>query len=128
MRSFVWPRALTTCESALMLPLRTRNTLIRPANGSAIVLKTNADVPSPPTSIGAPFFAGEGTPSTRRSSNAVVPRFFFATPHATGKSSPRLEEYGESMSHPSPRTAVLPGGEAGEVIFSTDSGLKMRTP
>jgi hypothetical protein len=35
-------------------------------------------------------FAGEGTPSTSRSSSAVVPRFFVATPHATGNSSPRV--------------------------------------
>ena len=47
-------------------------------------------VPSPPTSIGAPFLAGEGTPSTSRSRRAVEPKFFVATPHATGKSSPRV--------------------------------------
>ena len=90
MRSLACPRAFTTTESALSDPLRTRKTLIRPANGSAIVLKTNAAVPSPPTSIGEPFFAGDGTPSTSRSSSAVVPRFFVATPHATGNSSPRV--------------------------------------
>ena len=45
---------------------------------------------APSTSIGEPFFAGDGTPSTSRSSTAVVPRFFVATPHATGKSSPRV--------------------------------------
>jgi hypothetical protein len=36
------------------------------------------------------FFAGEGTPSTSRSRTAVVPRFFVATPQATGKISPRV--------------------------------------
>ena len=37
-----------------------------------------------------PVFAGEGTPSTIRSSSACVPRFFVATPQATGKTSPRV--------------------------------------
>ena len=45
--------------------------MIRPANGSASVLKTNAAVSAPSISIGAPFFAGEGTPSTMRSSKRV---------------------------------------------------------
>ena len=70
--------------------MRTRKTLIRPENGSATVLKMNAALLAPSTSIGEPFFAGDGTPSTRRSSTAVVPRFFVATPHMTGKSSPRV--------------------------------------
>ena len=47
-------------------------------------------VPAPFTSIEAGRLAGEGTPSTSRSSSAVVPRFFVATPHATGNSSPRV--------------------------------------
>jgi hypothetical protein len=73
-----------------MEPWRTRKMLMRPANGSATVLKTNAASEAPSISIGAPFFAGDGTPSTRRSRTAVVPRFFVATPQATGKSSPRV--------------------------------------
>ena len=54
-RSFACARALTTFASLFSVPLSTRNTLIRPAKGSAIVLKTNAAVPSPSTLIGAPF-------------------------------------------------------------------------
>ena len=50
----------TSVESAVSVPARTRKTLIRPANGSASVLKTNAAVPAPSTSIGAAFFAGDG--------------------------------------------------------------------
>ena len=38
----------------------------------------------------ARFFAGDGTPSTSRSSSAFVPRFFVATPQATGNTSPRV--------------------------------------
>ena len=57
---------------------------MRPANGSAIVLKTNTACFASPNSIVVPFFDGDGTPSTSRSSSAVVPRFFVATPHATG--------------------------------------------
>ena len=56
---------------------------MRPANGSATVLKTNAATFAS-VSIGEPFFAGLGTPSTSRSSSACVPRFFVATPQATG--------------------------------------------
>jgi hypothetical protein len=89
-RSFEWTRAFTIVESPFIVPLSTRKTLMRPAKGSAMVLKTNAAVPPPSTLIGAPFFAGDGTPSTSRSSRAVVPRFFEATPHATGKTSPRV--------------------------------------
>ena len=63
---------------------------MRPANGSATVLKTNAASEAPSTSIREPFLAGDGTPSTSRSSTAVVPRFFVATPHMTGNSSPRV--------------------------------------
>ncbi len=63
---------------------------MRPANGSATVLKTKAAVPAPSTSIAGGRFAGDGTPSTSRSSSAVVPRFFVATPQATGNSSPRV--------------------------------------
>ena len=66
---------------------------MRPANGSATVLKTNAAVSAPRRSIGGAFFAGDGTPSTSRSSSAVVPRFFVATPQATGKSSPRVTAF-----------------------------------
>ena len=56
---------------------------MRPANGSATVLKTKAATFAS-VSIGEPFFAGLGTPSTIRSSSACVPRFFVATPQATG--------------------------------------------
>ena len=88
MRSLPFERRLTSVVSAVTVPLSTRKRLMRPANGSATVLKTNAAIAAPSTSIGEPFFAGEGTPSTRRSSSACVPRFFVATPHATGKTSP----------------------------------------
>ena len=71
-------------------PFSTRKRLIFPANGSAIVLKTNAAVAAPSTSNGAPRFAGEGTPSTSRSRSACVPRFFVATEQPTGKTSPRV--------------------------------------
>jgi len=62
----------------------TRKQLIRPANGSAVVLKTKTACFASPNSIVVPFLAGDGTPSTSRSSSAVVPRFFVATPQATG--------------------------------------------
>ncbi len=64
--------------------------LIRPAKGLATVLKTKTEVLVPLISIRSLSFAGEGTPSTSRSSIALVPRFFVATPQATGKSSPRV--------------------------------------
>ena len=89
-RSFECARMLVSVASPFIAPESTRNTLMRPAKGSAIVLKTNAAVPSPSISIGGPFFAGDGTPSTSRSSSACVPRFFVATPHATGNTSPRV--------------------------------------
>ena len=54
--------------------------MIRPANGSAIVLKTKAAVCAPSMCVIEPIFAGEGTPSTIRSSSACVPRFFVAHP------------------------------------------------
>ena len=57
---------------------------MRPVNGSAIVLKMKTACFASPNSIVVPFLAGDGTPSTSRSSSAVVPRFFVATPHATG--------------------------------------------
>ena len=47
MRSLACPRALTSVVSAVTVPLRTRKRLIRPANGSAIVLKTKAAVAAP---------------------------------------------------------------------------------
>ncbi len=56
---------------------------MRPANGSATVLKTNAATAAS-VSIGEPFLTGLGTPSTIRSSSAWLPRFFVATPQATG--------------------------------------------
>jgi hypothetical protein len=89
-RSFAWVRESMSVRSLETWPLRTRKTLILPANGSAIVLKTNAAVCGPSSSICGPFFAGLGTPSTSRSSSAVVPRFLVATPQATGKTSPRV--------------------------------------
>ena len=98
-RSLPCVRALTRFESEVSAPESTRKTLMRPANGSATVLKTNAAGPPPSTSISSGFFAGEGTPSTIRSSSPVVPRFFVGTPHVTGKSSSRddrvLERRGE---------------------------------
>ena len=85
---FPLPRRLTSVVSAVIVPLRTRKRLMRPANGSATVLKTKIAAEAPSTSIGEPFFAGDGTPSTRRSRSACVPRFLVATPHATGNTSP----------------------------------------
>ena len=82
MRSFECSRWSTSVVSLVTSPFSTRKRLIFPANGSAIVLKTNAAVDAPSTSNGAPRFAGDGTPSTRRSSSACVPRFFVATEHA----------------------------------------------
>ena len=76
----------TSVESDVSVPASTRKTLIRPANGSATVLKTNAAVPRPRRRSASPFFAGDGTPSTSRSSSAVVPRFFVATPRRPGRS------------------------------------------
>src|SRR5271157_5799940 len=46
----------------------------------------------------------------------------------TGNRSPRLEENGESMSHPNPRTMVRLGGCCGVVIFSTIHGDNMGAP
>ena len=89
-RSFPCVRGLTSVTSFETVPCRTRKTLIRPANGSATVLNTNAAVEVFGISIGSPFFAGDGTPSTIRSRSAFVPRFFVATPHATGNTSPRV--------------------------------------
>ena len=89
-RSFECERWFASVESDLISPAMTRRTLIRPAKGSAIVLNTNAEVPSSPTPRSMCFFAGEGTPSTSRSRRAVVPRFFVATAQATGKISPRV--------------------------------------
>ena len=84
-RSLPLDRALTSVESPPTEPSSDAEEVDPPANGSAIVLNTNAAVPAPSTGTGgAPFFAGEGTPSTIRSSSACVPRFFVATPQATG--------------------------------------------
>ena len=71
-RSLPCVRELTSVESALTVPERTRKTVIRPANGSATVLKTKAAVPSDASSL---LSTGDGTPSTSRSSKPVVPRF-----------------------------------------------------
>ena len=88
----VHERASRPCSE----PENTRKRVMRPANGSASVLKTRrrrrrstsarrrrrSSAPrcsSPPAT---------GTPSTIRSSSACVPRFFVAEPHATGNSSP----------------------------------------
>ena len=90
MRSFACVRASTSVWSGVTEPWRTRKRLIRPANGSAIVLKTNAAVCAPSMCVIEPVLAGDGTPSTIRSSSARVPRFFVATPQATGKTSPRV--------------------------------------
>ena len=44
--------------------------------------------PAPSTAPSSGFLAGDGMPSTSRSRRPVVPRFFVATPQATGKRSP----------------------------------------
>ncbi len=89
-RSLLCERAFTSVESDDTVPSITRKTLMRPANGSATVLKTKAALEAPSMWTSKSFFAGDGTPSTSRSSVAVVPRFLVATPHATGKISPRV--------------------------------------
>ena len=89
-RSFACVRVSVSVVSVVIVPLITRKTLILPAKGSAIVLKTNAPVFAPSRSSWPPFFAGLGTPSTSRSRSAVVPRFLVATAAATGKTSPRV--------------------------------------
>ena len=83
-RSFACVRGSTSVVSPETGPARTRKQLMRPVNGSAIVLKMKTACFASPNSIVVPFFAGDGTPSTSRSRSAVVPRFFDATPHATG--------------------------------------------
>ena len=93
MRSFACSRVSVSVVSVVIVPLRTRKTLIRPANGSAIVLNTNAAMFAPSTSNGASRSSGPGTPSTSRSRSAVVPRFFVATAAATGKTSPRATAF-----------------------------------
>ena len=45
-----------------------------------------------------------------------------------GSSSPRLDEYAESMSHPNPRRAVIVVGVARRVIAATLSGDRIRAP
>ena len=45
-----------------------------------------------------------------------------------GNSSPRFDEYDESMSQPSPRTARISGGVEGEVIRATVAGDRTRAP
>ena len=83
-RSFACVRGSTSVVSPVTGPARTRKQLIRPVNGSAIVLKMNTACFASPNSIVVPLRAGDGTPSTSRSSSAVVPRFFVATPQPTG--------------------------------------------
>ena len=83
-RSFACVRGSTSVVSPCTGPASTRKQLIRPANGSAIVLKTNTASFASPNSIVVPLRAGDGTPSTSRSRSADVPRFFVATPQATG--------------------------------------------
>ena len=77
---------------------------VRAATGDRVRLLTDADTAAlaalsarAPVSnvfvdslLEAGRLAGDGTPSTSRSSSAVVPRFFVATPQATGNSSPRV--------------------------------------
>ena len=46
----------------------------------------------------------------------------------SGNSSPRFDENDESMSQPSPRTFCSFGPLAGDVIFATASGDRIRTP
>ena len=45
-----------------------------------------------------------------------------------GSSSPLFDEKLESMSQPRPRTFGSPGALAGDVIFATVSGERIRTP
>src|SRR5947209_17597365 len=46
----------------------------------------------------------------------------------TGKRSPRLDENGESISQPKPRSTGAEGGCSGRVILPTDSGDKIPPP
>ncbi len=87
------------------MPESTRKTLMRPANGSATVLKMNAAGPPPSTPASSGFFAGDGIPSTSRSRRPVVPRFFVGTPHATGKSSPATTAFLSAAASSSPETS-----------------------
>ena len=60
MRSLPFERSVDQCRVGRDGPFSTRKRLIRPANGSATVLKTKAAVAAPSTSTGDPFFAGDG--------------------------------------------------------------------
>src|SRR5271156_5588886 len=46
----------------------------------------------------------------------------------SGKTSPRGEEYCESISQPRPRRAGTHGGDCGEIIFSIEACDKIRRP
>ena len=91
-RSFACARDVRDASSRpSRVPWRTRKSEMRPANGSAIVLKTKAAVPAPSTvdrraalapATARPRRAGRAAPSCRGSSSR--------RPHATGKISPRV--------------------------------------
>ena len=59
-RSFACVRGSTSVVSPVTGPERTRKQLMRPVNGSAIVLKMNTACFASPNSIVVPFFAGDG--------------------------------------------------------------------
>ena len=77
----------------MSVPANTRSRLILPLNGSAIVLNTYASVDAPPTSGTLRARAGDGSPSTIRSSRPCVPMLRVAAPHPTGKSSPSVTSF-----------------------------------
>ena len=94
-RSFEWLRRLKTCESGIRVPWYTRKRLIRPANGSASVLKTNAtssasgtgsSVTSPASTL--PALTGDGRSSTSASRRRLVAMFLVATPQVMGNRLP----------------------------------------
>ena len=102
MRSFECARTFVSWESCLTTPEKTRNRLMRPANGSASVLNTYAigspsssgsistSLPSPSRAVTAPFLAGDGRSCTSASSSRSVPRFLVAMPQVTGKIVPAV--------------------------------------
>ena len=92
---------LTTVESALTTPETTRNIVIRPANGSAIVFHTNADsgpfssamraTAAPALSIPANGrSAGDGRQATIASSSCGTPMFCRPEAQTSGNSLPAM--------------------------------------
>ena len=92
-RSLEWLWLLTSVESDLTSPEKTRRRFSFPLNGSAIVLNTYATVPASPTSGRFLARSGDGSPSTIRSSRPCEPMLRVAAPQPTGKSSPSVTSF-----------------------------------